>query len=143
QANTTSQSFSLVISAAALQVTTTFLPSGTNGAFYSQQLNGSGGQQPYSWSVAPYSASLPPNLTLATNGVLSGTLATSGTFYFYARVTDAALNTADSSSPLQLTIANQPLQITNVSLPNGTVGATYNAQLGANGGQPPYSWSIA
>ena len=143
--NSTDQSFSLFINSTPLQVTTTSLPGGTNGAFYSQQLNASGGQQPYSWSLAPYSGSLPPNLTLANNGVLSGTLATSGTFYFYARVTDAAAppTTADSSSPLQLSIANQPLQIASVSLPSGTVGATYSAQLVATGGQPPYGWSLA
>jgi len=141
--NSTDQSFSLFINGTPLQVTTTFLPNGTNGAFYSQQLNASGGQQPYSWSVPLYSASLPPNLNLAANGVLSGTLATNGTFPFYARVTDAALSAADSSSPIQLTIVNPPLQITSASLPNGTVGAAYSAQLLAAGGQPPYSWSRA
>jgi hypothetical protein len=93
--------------------------------------------------VPLYSASLPPNLNLAANGVLSGTLATNGTFPFYARVTDAALSAADSSSPIQLTIVNPPLQITSASLPNGTVGAAYSAQLLAAGGQPPYSWSRA
>jgi hypothetical protein len=35
------------------------------------------------------SGSLPANLTLATNGLLSGTLATNGTFNFTAQVTDA------------------------------------------------------
>jgi hypothetical protein len=34
-------------------------------------------------------------------------------------------------------------QITNASLPNGTVGANYSAPLGATGGQPPYGFSLA
>jgi hypothetical protein len=33
--------------------------------------------------------------------------------------------------------------ITNTSLPGGTVGVPYNAQLGATGGQSPYGWSLA
>jgi hypothetical protein len=129
-----------------LQVTTDSLPEGTNGSFYNQTMQASGGQPPYSWSIPSYSANPPANLTLSPGGVLSGILATNGTFYFYVRVTDSAANTADSSA-LELVIVYPPpalLQITNVSLPNGTVGAAYSAQLGATGGQEPYNcWSLA
>src|ERR1019366_5998505 len=87
----------------------------------------------------------PPNLTLATNGVLSGTLTTAGgPFYFDVQVTDGATNTAYQT--LSVYIVNPPLPplvITNVSLPNGTIGAVYSAQLGATGGQSPYSWQLA
>jgi len=125
-----------------LQITTTWLPTGTNGAFYSQTLQAIGGQPPYTWSLAPYSASLPATLTLATNGVLSGIPATNGTFYFYSRVTDGAMTTADSSL-LQLNIVNPPLQITTASLPSGVVGVGYTNQLTVTGGYPPYSWCLA
>ncbi len=143
--HTASQNLSLTVNATVtpLQVMTTFLPSGTNGVFYSQTLQATGGQGAYSWSVAPYSAALPPNLTLAANGVLSGTPATSGSFSFYARVTDGAANTADSASPIQLTLLNPPMQITNTTLPPGIVGVAYSQALGAAGGQPPYSWQLA
>jgi hypothetical protein len=127
-----------------LQVTTTSLPNGTNGTFYTQQLQASGGQTPYSWRVPDYSANLPANLTLATNGVLSGTPALNGTFYFAVEVDDAATNAAYQT--LSLTIVNPPLPpllITNASLPSGNVGAAYSAQLGATGGQSPYTWSLA
>ncbi|MGA2028516.1 MAG: carboxypeptidase regulatory-like domain-containing protein [Verrucomicrobiota bacterium] len=127
-----------------LQITTTYLPNGTNTEFYSQTLQASGGTLPYGWAVADYSA-LPLNLTLATNGVLSGTLSdTADTNYFDVVVTDAAANA--STNTLSLTIDNPPLPplvITNTSLPNGNVGASYSAQLGATGGQSPYSWSYA
>jgi hypothetical protein len=125
-------------------VTTPSLPDGTNGTFYSQTLQASGGQTPYSWSIPNYSADPPPNLTLATNGVLSGTLATTGIFYFDVEVTDGAANTAYQT--LSLYIVNPPLPplvITNVSLSSGTVGVAYSAQLGATGGQSPYTWSLA
>src|ERR1019366_2252575 len=98
-----------------------------------------------SWSIPNYSADPPPNLTLATNGVLSGTLTTAGgPFSFDVAVTDGATNTAYQT--LSVYIVNPPLPplvITNVDLPNGNVGAAYSAQLGATGGQSPYYWTYA
>jgi hypothetical protein len=129
-----------------LQITTTYLPNGTNTIFYSQTLQATGGTPPYSWSIPNYSASLPANLSLATNGVLSGTPATTAkTYNFDIVVTDAAANTAEQDA-LPLTIVNPPLPplvITNLSLPNGNVGAVYSVQLGATGGQSPYTWALA
>jgi hypothetical protein len=143
--HSTNQNLSLYIAGVSspLQVTTTgSLPDGTVGVFYDQSLSASGGQPPYSWSIPAYSANPPPNLTLATNGVLSGTPVTAGApAYFDVEVTDGAANTAYQT--LSLYIANLPLVITNVSLPNGTVGTAYNAQLGATGGQSPYYWQLA
>src|SRR5579859_6605 len=142
-----SQSLSLYIAppSTPLQVVTMFLPSGTNGSLYSQTLQASGGQPPYSWFIPSYSALPPQNVILGSNGVLSGTLTISGgPFYFDVAVTDAASNTAYQT--LSLVIANPPpppLQITSVSLPTGTAGAFYSWQLGATGGQLPYNWSLA
>jgi hypothetical protein len=95
--HSTNQNLSLYIAPAStpLRVTTSSLPTGTNGAAYSQTLQTSGGQTPYSWSIPNYSADPPPNLTLAANGVLSGTLTTAGgPFYFDVQVTDGSANTA-------------------------------------------------
>jgi hypothetical protein len=144
--NSTDQSFSLYIapSSAPLQITTTYLPDATNTEFYSQTLQASGGTLPYGWAVADYSG-LPSNLTLSTNGVLSGTLSdTVTTYYFDVVVNDAAANS--STQTLSLNVVNPPsapLIITNTSLPSATVGAAYSAQLGATGGLSPYSWSYA
>ncbi|MGH7940293.1 MAG: putative Ig domain-containing protein [Limisphaerales bacterium] len=135
-----------------LQINTFYLPNGTNTLFYSQQLQASGGTPPYGWYVPNYSASPPPNLSLSSGGVLSGTPAVPGNipgygtnFYFDVVVTDAVANVYEEDG-LTLTIVNPPappLTITNVSLSNGTVGAVYSAQLGANGGNPPYTWQLA
>ena len=138
--------FTAQFTAAPLQITTTYLPNGTNTIFYSQTLQATGGTPPYSWSIPNYSASLPANLSLATNGVLSGTPATTAkTYNFDIVVTDAAANMAEQDA-LPLTIVNPPLPplvITNLSLPNGNVGAVYSVQLGATGGQSPYTWALA
>jgi len=141
--HTTDANMSLTINATTspLQINTTSLPNGTNGTFYSQTIQASGGTPPYSWSIPNYSANPPPNLSLAANGVLSGVLAASGGFGFYVRVTDSTTATVDQLLPLN--VVNPPLLITNISLPNGNVGAAYSAQLGATGGQPSYTWALA
>jgi len=145
--HSTNQNLSLYIAPAstALQITTTSLPTGTNGAAYGQTLQASGGQAPYTWSIPNYSADPPPNLTLATNGMLSGTpTSAGGPFYFDVQVTDAAATTAYQTLSLYLVNPSlPPLAITNVSLPNGTIGVAYSAQLGAAGGQPAYNWQLA
>jgi len=128
-------------SAQPLQVTTTSLPNGTLNTFYSQPVNATGGQQPYSWSLAPGSAPLPPGLNLSSGGTISGTPTNSGTFFFNLRVTDALSATADGL--LSISIPTPPLQITTLSLPNAQQGASYTNQLQASGGQMPYSWSLA
>ena len=131
--------------AAPLQITTASLPNGTNGTFYTQTFQVSGGTPPYNWTVASGSANPPANLSLSSGGVLSGNVSVSpATYYFIVEVTDSALGTNDAT--FGLTIVSPPLPplvITNISLPNGNVGAVYSAQLGANGGQPTYNWSLA
>jgi hypothetical protein len=102
--HTTNQQFSVSISNA-VQVTTTTLPNSTNGAAYSQTLQATGGvpfggASRYSWTVA--AGSLPANLTLATNGWISGTLATNGLFNFTAAAADTLGMVSDQ--PLSLTI---------------------------------------
>jgi hypothetical protein len=146
--NSTTQALSLTINAGSgpLTITTTSLPDATNSFFYSQALQASGGTPPYSWFIPNYSASLPPNLNLATNGVISGTPSTSvGGYPFYVDVTDAASNTVEYDG-LAINVVNPPLApliITNILLANATVGAPYIVQLGAIGGQSPYYWSLA
>jgi Calx-beta domain/Putative Ig domain len=142
--NFTNRSWSLMVTGAApaLQVITGLLPDGTNGLFYSTGLSATGGQPPYSWSVTPGYAGPPANLTLGTNGIISGIPASGGTFYLEARATDALGANADSPL-LSLNIANLPLAVATTSLPAAMVGAPYGAQLSASGGQSPYTWSLA
>jgi len=149
--HTINKQFSLTISNV-VQVTTTSLLNGTNGQNYAQQLLATaglpfGGPSPYSWSLSPWSASLPPNLTLATNGVISGTLATSGSFFPTVRATDSAGATADQNLSLYIAPAT-PVQVTTTNLPSGTSGGFYSQQLQAAGGvtfggASPYSWSLS
>ncbi len=62
------------------------LPEGGSGSPYAQTFSAAGGVPPYTWSSA---GTLPPGVTLGTNGVLSGTPTAGGTYNFAIRVTDA------------------------------------------------------
>lgn len=139
--NTADRQLSLNISGSQLQITTYQLLNGTMNASYSAQLTASGGQQPYAWSLAPGSASLPGNLTLSADGAISGIPTNGGTTYFYVRVTDAASSHVDQM--LSLTVNYPALSIETSTLPNATVGQPYEGQLAGAGGLPPYYWSLA
>src|ERR1035437_4557983 len=130
---------SLTINPTALGITTSSLPAGTVGVAYAQALGASGGTPPYTWSVA--SGSLPAGLSLAAGGTISGTPGTPGSSSFTVRVTDSA--SASATAALSLTINPPALGITTSSLPAGTVGVAYSQALGASGGTPPYTWSVA
>ena len=67
------------------------LPDGDKGVAYSQTLVAGSGTAPYSFSLA--AGSLPPSLTLSSDGLLSGTPTTDGTYTF-------TIQAADSSFPL-------------------------------------------
>ncbi|HEX6085902.1 MAG TPA: Ig domain-containing protein, partial [Thermoanaerobaculia bacterium] len=80
-------------------------------------------------------STLPAGLTLAPNGVLSGTPTQTGTFPITVTVTDANGCTGTSAT-YTLIIACQTITVTNPSNANGTVGTLFSetfTQSGANG----------
>jgi hypothetical protein len=103
---------SIVVGAApplAVVTTSGSLPQGlVNSSYSSTQLNATGGFQPYtSWIiVAPGTGTLPPGLSLSTNGQITGTPTTAGTYPFTVQVTDSATPTASTAQAnLSITVA--------------------------------------
>lgn len=124
-----------------LQVTTaSLLPEAQQNVFYSVQFQASGCNEPFNWSPAPGSPSLPSGLNLSSNGNLSGNPNVSGPFAFTVRVVDNVGGFADRLLSLTINPQSPPLQITTPSLPDGTQNTFYSQQLTATGGQLPYSW---
>jgi hypothetical protein len=84
------QALSITVSAAPLVITTTSLPSGGIGQFYSRPVQATGGTPPLTFSIVP-PGTLPPGLGLnQTTGVISGTPIGIGTSSFTVRVADVA-----------------------------------------------------
>jgi hypothetical protein len=131
--------------ASGFSITSTSLPGATVGTPYQQTLQANGGAVPLHWSVAP---PLPTTLALDnTTGVISGTPTAVAPMTKYTfTVTDSATTPASVSSDINLEIkaaAAPAFNITSTSLPDATVGTSYQQTLQANGGAVPLHWSVA
>ena len=124
---------------AVLAIGTPDLPEATVGVAYSRTLTAVGGRPEFAWFID--TGSLPPALSLAQTGSIAGTPSTAGTFNFVVKVTDANGNSATKALTLIVKPA-APLTITLNQLPRGSVGTPYSQNIGASGGQTPYTWSI-
>jgi len=124
-----------------LVITTTSLPDGQVGVYYKQTLHAKGGVEPYSWSLL--SGGLPGGMGLnGGTGVIDGTPGVCGMWSFTVQVSDSQTPPATDTQDLTLTIIPADLVITTPSLISGQIGVAYSATLAAEGGIPPYTWSI-
>lgn len=127
-------------------ITTASLPNGNRGASYSAFITSSGGLgSPDKFSLV--SGSLPSGLTmLESYGVqstlISGTPTQEETKTFTVKVQDQSGSstrtfsiTIDPPTPLVITMPGETSK-------SGTVGTAYFQNLFANGGAPPYTWSV-
>lgn len=105
-----------------ITITTTSLPEGVKGIFYSASLASNPSEA--TWTITN---SLPAGLTLNA-GTISGIPTATGTTRFTVRAT---YGTATASKDLSIVIAD--LAITTSTLPSATVGDAYNQTLTANG----------
>lgn len=128
---------------APLTITTGSLPGAALGVAYSQTLQATGGVPAYQWILT--GGSLPAGLSLSGAGVISGTpTGTTGTSNFSVTVTDSQTPTpATNTASLSITVSIAPLSVTTTSLLGGSVNNAYSQTLQANGGTPPYTWSIS
>lgn len=140
-----------------------FPPVGTVGTPYSFSFGGAGGcgpALPYQYTVL--SGSLPPGLSLAKSGLVSGTPTQAGSWSFWVNLSDQDPPSADwcrpSSAQREFSIqingsggtpppppapASPALSITTGGLPAADVGTSYTLTLAASGGSGAKSWTIA
>ena len=91
-----------------LKITTKSVPAGTQFVAYpNTQLQATGGVTPYTWSLAN-GTTLPAGLSLAPDGIISGTPTATGTFNFSVQVTDSEVppETTNPPTALSITVTN-------------------------------------
>src|SRR2546426_8760960 len=106
-----SNSVRVMVNAAAgpqpVKITTTSLATARVGAAYSAALTAMVGKQPYRWTLA--AGALPGGLSLASNGLISGTITASGNFPVTVSVQDSSTPTGwTDMTVLSISIAAAP-----------------------------------
>jgi uncharacterized protein (TIGR03437 family) len=118
-----------------LQITTTTLPGASVGTAYRLQLNVTGGRAPYAYRIL---GTLPAGLTLSSSGLLSGTPTAVGSQTFSVQVTDVSGTSV--AKTFTLSVAN--LRYTGQPSLSLFAQEPVNVTLAAEGGTPPYRWSV-
>ena len=95
--------FSIEVAALQLTLGPAVLPSGTVGGDYLQNLQPGGGVPPYQFVIS--SGALPPGMSLAADGTLSGTPSQHGVYSFTVTLNDSASPAASVSVSYQLTVS--------------------------------------
>lgn len=135
--------YTIVINPApTLSISTTSLPAATVNIAYSFRISSQGGIPPFTWG---YTGNLPPGFQMdPSTGIISGTTTTTGTYPFSVTVSDSTLPTSQTrQASFSISVVNPaPLQITTLSLPQGSVAAPYTATVQATGGLLPYNWTL-
>jgi large repetitive protein len=108
---------------------------GAVGTLWSQAFTANGTTVGYTFSTT---GSLPPGLTMASNGVLSGTPTAGGTYDFRVIAIDNQTG-CGSHQDYSVKICPQ-IAIDPPTIPDGTTQTNYNINFAASGGTPPYTY---
>lgn len=137
---TATRSFVLAVPVLPLVITSqAIMVDADQSAPYAQALTGAGGVPPYAWSLS--AGSLPPGLLLSSSGDITGEPTADGTFSFTAQLTDVA--GAKVPRTFTLRVRSPYLALTTIALPDANVGDAYAKSIAAEGGLPPYTWTLA
>ena len=112
------------------------MPPWTLGRPYSKTATPLGGLAPYAFTVTQLP--LPPGLTLAPSGLVSGTPVVIGTFPFKVRVVDVCDLTADGTISITISL---PPTISSPALRSWTIDVPCNLQIATAAGTAPFSFT--
>lgn len=120
--------------------TAIILPAGTVGTAYSVQLSVTGGTPPIVWAIS--AGSLPPGISLTSDGAITGTPTKAGAYLFTVKLTDVNGQTGAGDFIININPAGLAI-IGGDTLAGGTAGAAYSQAITATGGTPPYTFSVS
>ncbi len=116
------------------------MPGALVGLTYQFAFNGKGGTGSYTFALVP-SDSLPPGLTLAVDGKVTGIPTATGSFAFSIVVTSGS-STAVERKAMRVSLVSASLSITSDALPPIVRLLAYDLPLGVQGGRAPYAWTL-
>jgi hypothetical protein len=137
-ASSGSRTYTLNINVATLDIVPGALGDAAAGLSYSVVFSATGGTAPYSYALNAGS-SLPPGMSLASNGSFTGTPSAAGQYTFTVKVTDGTAQTATRTYAFKVTLNAVLVQ---AALADGTYGEAYNASFAASGGSAPYTFTL-
>lgn len=125
------------------RITSTTLKNATVGTAYSTSIQSSGGVGTVTYALIN-STTLPPGLTLASTGAVTGTPMTPETVKnFWVQATDSSTPTKKTvTAYLGIVVEPSQISVTTTSLTGATAGTAYSKTLAATGGKSPYTWSL-
>jgi uncharacterized repeat protein (TIGR01451 family) len=124
---TGSQAYTLTV-APMINLSPATLPAGTAGTAYGQTITATETGYQGAFTFAVSAGNLPPGLTLAAGGALSGTPAAAGTLSFTVTATDSSGFTGGRAYTLTI---SQPISLSPATLPAGTDGTAYSQTITA------------
>jgi hypothetical protein len=113
------------------------LRSAVTGESYSRTLAAAGGVPPYVWS---WSGTVPEGLVLLSGGRVEGMPRAAGSYAPTLTVADARGFTASQTCPIR--VEPPALRITGCPVSAAILAEPYSTTVKANGGLPPYRWSL-
>ena len=124
-----------------LTLTPATLTNGVQGNAYNQTLATTPAGGNYSYAVTV--GALPPGVTLASNGTLSGTPTAGGNYAFGVTVTGWGTCRKTQSYNLLITGTCGTITLNPTNLPPGTLGTAYSQSVSAIDGTAPYAYSVS
>jgi hypothetical protein len=138
---TDSKPFMVTVAPTAIAVTTTSLDHGLYQSSYYAVLRTSGGSGAVSWSVN--GGTLPAGVSVDSNGTVSGTPSSTGTFTFGVTAQDANWPSNQATQTLALTIDAPAFSIAVPAPAIATVGVPFQIAASSSGQVGSTIWSIA
>ncbi len=137
---TATKSFSVTVEVPdTLQINTVELPTASRAGLYRVPLQASGGEGTYRWSLQ--AGRLPSGLSLLSEGMLSGTTMSTGSYNFSVSVRDGSGHSVTKA--LNLRVKDKDgINILTEKLPSLLPDRSCLQYLEAEGGEPPYTWSL-
>ncbi|MBS0631129.1 MAG: putative Ig domain-containing protein [Verrucomicrobia bacterium] len=139
---TGSRAYSLTVNAPTITLSPSTLTAASIATATSQTITASGGTAGYTYAVT--AGSLPPGLSLSTDGTITGTATGGGTYNFTVTATDSSTGSGPftGSRAYALTVNAPTITLSPTTLTAVTVASATSQTITASGGTAGYTYAI-